>query len=305
MLFRTNVFALVGGGATPAAPPHRVVVWDAAAAAPAGELTFRSAVAAVALRRDGVAVALKHRTLFYSLADLRLVAAADTGPNDAGLLALASGPRRVFAVPAPARGGLRVEHVDAGRTVFIAAHSNRLAAVALSADGGVVATASARGTVVRVFAAADGARLRELRRGAEPAAVLGLAFGPGPAPRWLAGASDRGSAHLWWLGPPSDAADADAASPPPPRARFAAAARSLAARLAPSLAAVRSRATLRLPPCAASEGCALAFSPDGRELRLATRGGAYAAHAVPEEGRGGGEGGGEAAEVGTADLASL
>lgn len=317
MLFRTNVFALVGGGPNPASPPHRVLVWDGARRQAAGELSFRSAVAAVALRRDAVAVALAHRALLYSLSDLRLVAAADTGPNSGGALALASGPRRVFAAPAPARGAVRVEHVDAGRSVFVAAHTSRVAALALSSDGGLLATVSARGTTVRVHRTDDGARVAEFRRGADPALPRALVFGPcgsnggssntTPGPQWLAAASDKGTAHLFWVGPPKkkkhvDGGDPAAASPAiaTPAARAAASARALAARLAPSLTAPRSVASFKLPPGGA-RGCALAFSPDGRELRVATVAGLYAAHAVPT-GPDGGEG---APEVSALDMMVL
>jgi 6-phosphogluconolactonase (cycloisomerase 2 family) len=43
------------------------------------------------------------------------------------------------------------------------AHSSRLECVAVSWDGRFVATASFKGTIVRVFHAADGMLLREVR----------------------------------------------------------------------------------------------------------------------------------------------
>ena len=55
---------------------------------------------------------------------------------------------------------VRVELYHVRRTKFIAAHSSGLAALALSLDGKVLATASARGTLVRIHSTADGTKLR-------------------------------------------------------------------------------------------------------------------------------------------------
>jgi hypothetical protein len=286
-LFRTNIYGIVGGGRNPAAAPNCVGVWDEAAAARAGELSFRSAVRAVALRRDAIAVALSSRALLYSLGDLRLIAAADTAPNDAGLLALATGPARVMAAPGPASVGcVRVEHVDVGRSVFIRAHASRVAAIALTPDGALLASASTRGTLIRLHATADGSRLRELRRGADPAAPLALAFSAAPtggaSPRWLAAASDKGTGHLFALGERER-------EPAEERARGFAAARALAARLAPSFArSARSVAKFKLPPGSAESGCALAFGGDGGVLFAASASGcatALSLAAAPAGGR--------------------
>ena len=48
---------------------------------------------------------------------------------------------------------------------MIAAHTNPLAALAFSHDGLKIATASEKGTVIRVFNVQDGVKLYEFRRG--------------------------------------------------------------------------------------------------------------------------------------------
>lgn len=52
---------------------------------------------------------------------------------------------------------------------------------------------------VRVFSTADGSKLRELRRGSDPAAINSLAFSRGDTPDWLAVTSDKGTAHVFSL----------------------------------------------------------------------------------------------------------
>jgi hypothetical protein len=80
MLFRCNILALVGGGVSPRWPKHKVMVWDDHQNRCIGELSFRSEVRAVRLRRDRVVVALHNRVYVYNFADLTLVF-ADEGPG--------------------------------------------------------------------------------------------------------------------------------------------------------------------------------------------------------------------------------
>lgn len=55
---------------------------------------------------------------------------------------------------------VRIELYDVRRTKFVAAHSAALACLALSLDGKLLATASERGTLVRIFNTSDGTKLQ-------------------------------------------------------------------------------------------------------------------------------------------------
>ena len=55
---------------------------------------------------------------------------------------------------------VRVELFDRRQTKFISAHASPLACLALSLDGRFLATASVKGTLVRVWSMADGALLQ-------------------------------------------------------------------------------------------------------------------------------------------------
>lgn len=83
------------------------------------------------------------------------------------------------------------------RVAFIAAHESALAALAVLPNGALIATASARGTLVRVWDAQEGHLVREVRRGADRAEIYGLAFRPDG--RDLAAWSDKGTVHVFSL----------------------------------------------------------------------------------------------------------
>ncbi|ONK68244.1 uncharacterized protein A4U43_C05F9230 [Asparagus officinalis] len=73
----------------------------------------------------------------------------------------------------------------------------QIACFALSQDGRLVATASSKGTLVRVFSAVDGTLLQEVRRGADRAEIYSLAFSENM--KWLAVSSDKGTVHVFNL----------------------------------------------------------------------------------------------------------
>ena len=55
---------------------------------------------------------------------------------------------------------MRVELYEVKRTRFVRAHSNALAALALSLDGKLLATASEKGTLIRIHNTSEGTRLQ-------------------------------------------------------------------------------------------------------------------------------------------------
>lgn len=200
MLFRCNIFALVGGGDNPKFPPSKVMIWDDRLNRCIGELSFRSQVRAVKLRRERIVVALEHKVLVYDFKDLKLLHAIETLSNPLGLVALSpSQDQTVMACPGLRGGQVRVELYDVRRTKFVEAHTTALACIALSLDGKLLATASERGTLVRVFSTADGSKVQELRRGADPARIFSIAFSRGDPPDYLAVSSDKGTVHVFNL----------------------------------------------------------------------------------------------------------
>ena len=237
MLYRCNLLALVGGGVYPQYPPNKVIIWDDNLGRPIGELSFRQKVLAVRLRRDRVCVALRDRVFVYNFKNLDLLDTILTGgeKNGLGLLCISTDAGRaggglggggteedsgmVLACPSVTRGQVRVELYGRRKTVLIDAHDSSLAALALTVDGSLLATASERGTLIRLFDTGRksqtspvgyfgkdsssndtpplGTPLREFRRGVEHASIGSLAFSLDNC--WLSCASDRGTVHVFQI----------------------------------------------------------------------------------------------------------
>ncbi|XP_044978257.1 autophagy-related protein 18a [Hordeum vulgare subsp. vulgare] len=198
MLFRCNILALVGGGDAPHYPPNKVMIWDDHQSRCIGELSFKSPVRGVRLRRDRIVVVLENKIFVYNFADLKLVHQIETAPNPKGLCSVSQQPGSIVLVcPGAQKGQIRVEHYGARKTKFINAHASRVACFALSQDGRLIATASTKGTLVRIFNAAEGNLLQEVRRGADRAEIYSLAFSNNL--QYLAVSSDKGTIHVFNL----------------------------------------------------------------------------------------------------------
>ena len=118
MLFRCNLIAMVGGGLTPKAAPHVVLIWDDHVPKAIGELSFRQSVLNVKLRRDSIAVALRDRIYIYHLTDLSLRDKVYTTDNPHGLMALSTAVQdMVLACPSTTEGHVRVELYGLRKTV--------------------------------------------------------------------------------------------------------------------------------------------------------------------------------------------
>ncbi|KAJ6797974.1 putative autophagy-related protein 18a [Iris pallida] len=198
MLFRCNILVLVGGGPRPHFPPNKVMIWDDHQSRCIGELSFRSEVRSVRLRRDRIVVVLDHKIFVYNFADLKPVHQIETVPNPRGLCEVSQQQGALVLVcPGGQKGQVRVEHYGSKKTKFITAHDSRIACFVLSQDGRLVATASTKGTLIRIFGTADGTLLQEVRRGADRAEIYSLAFSENM--QWLAVSSDKGTVHVFNL----------------------------------------------------------------------------------------------------------
>ncbi|KAL7539567.1 hypothetical protein ACHAXR_009398 [Thalassiosira sp. AJA248-18] len=210
MLYRTNLLALTGHSTSPHYPPNKVLIYDDHLQRTIGELSFRQKVLSTKLRRDRIVVVLRDRVYIYNFSDLALLDKVHTGDNPLGLIGISmdnGGNGLVLSCPSTQRGQVRVELYGLRRTTFVDAHESALGALALSVDGHLLATASERGTVIRLFAVSSSVPLREFRRGVERATISCLTFSLDS--NWLGCASNHGTVHIFQTHDPNNSSSAD------------------------------------------------------------------------------------------------
>lgn len=168
-------------------------------------------------------VCLEESLHIHNIRDMKILhTIRDTPPNPRGLCALSPSVERcLLAYPGSSAVG-EVQIFDAVHLhakCVLSAHDSPLAALAWSLCGRRLATASERGTVIRVFAVPERTRLYEFRRGVKRCVSIAcLAFSACGA--YLAATSNTETVHVFKLTEGAAAADeggagAAAADAPP------------------------------------------------------------------------------------------
>ncbi|KAK0350019.1 WD repeat domain phosphoinositide-interacting protein 3, partial [Friedmanniomyces endolithicus] len=152
------------------------MIWDDHQNKCIGELKFRTEVKAVKLRRDRIVVVLETKVFVYRFKDLKLIDQITTIANPKGLVSLCPDKNNVLAIPGLAKGSIRIELYDISKATLIKAHDADLAQFTLNFDGSRIASASEKGTLIRLWNCYTGEPLRELRRGMDRADIYCIAF---------------------------------------------------------------------------------------------------------------------------------
>lgn len=228
MLDRSNFIALVSADLDHPCPENVLRLLDVHGRAFRASVTFGSAILDVRMRKDRLIVILLTQIHVFTFPGLQKLTTFDTRDNPSGLCQVSrSSVRATMVFPSQGCAGfvrivdvgsqleeyaLQRRHRDRSATAAVTsdaattssaptcvqAHDSELACLAVSGDGTRFATASIRGTLIRVFDCTTRARVAELRRGSDAAIMHCIAFSADG--RYLCATSDKGSVHVFAVG---------------------------------------------------------------------------------------------------------
>ena len=214
MLDCSSLVAIVGGGHNPAFSPRRVRLFNTSRAAAICEKIFDYPVVAVRVNYHCMLVVLERRIHLFNIDTMEATHRLDTAPNPLGVCSMqhvpsgAAGPglrSMVLCYPASAeKGSVCVFDAVTQKVVhIIEAHQAPIQALALSRDGAFLATASTKGTLIRVFDIAGVAAMTAseatmtFRRGVTSSTITTMRFND--AGTLLCVASSHGTIHIFPL----------------------------------------------------------------------------------------------------------
>jgi len=206
---------------------HKVVIWDDLKQMGVIQLEFNAEVRSVRLRRDRIVVVLKSLIKVYTFtAAPQQLHVFDTAPNWKGLCSLSpssnnsmlafptaeaaagslgsagTGDGEVKAAIDPSKvsaSGGNVKLIDLAKPnnppLIIAAHTSSLCCLTLNIQGTRLATASDKGTLIRIFDTATGNIINELRRGSQSATIYSINFSPDSS--LVVASSSHGTIHVF------------------------------------------------------------------------------------------------------------
>lgn len=209
MLFSTSLIAVIedapGAHDTPDART-RLKILNMKRQATICELTFPAPVRRCQLNRRRLVAALDDALLVYDISNMRLL---HTIEASSPVMALAPSSDASYLAYGGPHGSVTLCDLEALCTeTVIQAHRAPIACLAINAAGTLLATASEKGTIVRVFALPDGRPVYQFRRGTYPARIHHISFNA--ASTLLCVTSDSDTVHIFRLNAhtPHDAAAA-------------------------------------------------------------------------------------------------
>ncbi|MCO5612954.1 hypothetical protein L7F22_067227 [Adiantum nelumboides] len=157
------------------------------------ELVFPTTVLGVKLNRRRLVVILEEEIYIYDISNMKLLHTIETSPNPHAICALSpSSDPCYLAYPSPvpspnspfSQGAsqhspgdvLIFDLVTLSVTNIIQAHKTPISSLALNSTGTMLATASDKGTVIRVFSVPGAQKLFQFRRGSYPARIYNISF---------------------------------------------------------------------------------------------------------------------------------
>lgn len=164
--------------------------------------SYSNSILAVKLNRQRLIVCLEESLYIHNIRDMKVLhTIRDTPPNPQGLCALSINNDNCFlAYPGSNQiGEVQIfDTINLRAVTMIPAHDNPLAAITFNAQGTKIATASEKGTVIRVFSVPDGSKLFEFRRGMKRCVhIYSLAFSSDSI--YLCASSNTETVHIFKL----------------------------------------------------------------------------------------------------------
>ncbi|KAL1967905.1 hypothetical protein VTN77DRAFT_2322 [Rasamsonia byssochlamydoides] len=194
MLFSTSLVALI-------LSPRRLQITNTKRQSTICELTFPTTVLAVKLNRKRLVIVLEDQIYLYDIQTMKLLYTIETSPNPNAICALSpssencylayplpqKAPPSSFAPPAHAPpGSTHISPTSGDVLIFdtlkleainvVEAHRSPLSCITLNSEGTLLATASDKGTIIRVFSVPDGHKLYQFRRGSMPSRIYSMSF---------------------------------------------------------------------------------------------------------------------------------
>jgi WD repeat-containing protein 45 len=198
MLNKSNISVLVGGGDNPFRSRDSLFVWDENQRTTIMEIDLREPIRNVFLNKENIIVVLRKKIYMLNY-EGNQISMKPTFGNDSGVCALSTDEDRATIVTLGLKkGSILVWRLVSDEFKQIDAHESNIVALAINNDGGLVASASETGTVIKVFNTNSKQQVYELRRGTTGAKVHHICFSSDS--RMLACISGNGTVHIFELG---------------------------------------------------------------------------------------------------------
>lgn len=199
MLFSTSLVALVGTEDHPVFNSKKLQIVNTKRDSLICELTFPSSILGVKMNRRRLVVVLLDHIYVYEVSNMKLLHTIETSINSKALCALSSSNENSYLIyPAPTAQDSSpfsspIPHTNLVKSIvsgdalifdalslqvvnIVQAHKSSLNTIVLNSTGTMLATASDKGTVIRIFSVPEAHKIYQFRRGTYSARIYSISF---------------------------------------------------------------------------------------------------------------------------------
>ena len=200
MFQRTNLLALVGGGKNPKFQINQLIIWDDHQGKIISKLRFNENLMSVRLRNNKIIVLTRNKFYAFNMKTLMTIAIIKTYDNPLGIIATSNGDinnKLIVAFPYESQGHVFLGEITqkCEKLSVVQAHDSKIACISINKDGTLLATASDKGTLIRIFTTNDGQKFSEFRRGTKTVEMNCIAFDPNN--KFIGCSSNVGTIHIF------------------------------------------------------------------------------------------------------------
>ncbi|KYQ89796.1 autophagy protein 18 [Tieghemostelium lacteum] len=196
MLFSTSLVSTVGSGDNNSTQ-RKLFINNIKTNMTICDLNFVTAILSVKMNKKRIVVIMETKIHIYDINNMKLLETRETAPNPKGLCALSPSNNNYIVYPAStSNGNILVMDICTLETVnLIQAHKSQISSLAINKDGTLLATASDKGTVIRVYTLPNANKSIQFRRGTTAAIIHSMTFSYDS--KFLTVCSDKETIHIF------------------------------------------------------------------------------------------------------------
>ena len=215
ILEQTNIFCLAGGGSHPRFSPNKLIIWDDKKNEISEEFRCNSFVINCYIKQYCIIIICSDNITFINSKTMKIIKCINTINNPRGISSISNDPKKyIFAYPDINKGNIlfiklkefeegndeqinKIKKLEVKEDIIKNAHKGNINVISLNFNGSKLASASDRGTLVRVFDLETKMQIKEFRRGNSEANIYSLSFSFDDSLLGLT--SNHGSCHIFNL----------------------------------------------------------------------------------------------------------
>lgn len=199
MLYRTNILALVGSENNPSHNKTKVVIWDDHQKKALSELKFNQTVLNIKLRKDKIIIICIDKIYVFDIETFQNLDIIETGENPHGVIGINYLiENTLIGYPDKKKGKIKIKNYENPlKEIFIDAHDKTICNMVMTYNGDLIASATEKGTIIRIFDTENGNLVQEIRRGSGKAEIKCICIDP--EYKFIAASSNKNKIHIWSL----------------------------------------------------------------------------------------------------------